>query len=475
MPGQPIPFAPSMQPDRDEIVGGAPLAVNAVWDGSGFRRRPGLAAYSGAPATAFASTAISGLHLTTGGHLLAVDSATPARAIYDVTASSADNLSDGDGTGALRGSGRPVFAETEAIVAITGGAEPQKIDLTVTPPVSSRLGGDPPLATHVVANNGRLLLNNTQSVNNIRFSDTSYGSSYTGHETWPALNFLQSDARADKVAAIGDSSNEVIAFGRTTTQGFSADSVIAYASVASRDFGCSAPYSIVRLETGFAWIDHKRRIILSDCRTFEHISADIQAEIDAMASVELAYGYQPYPGFVAWRFPDGRTLAYDTQRQTWALWMGWNSLSETFSPWLGSAGVLRDDTGVALIGTTDGAVRQLAYGNATDMGESIVMQITTPFVTRGSSLRKWCKGARFMFRRGEATGDSRVRISWRDDLGPWQPDREIPLSGESGDYTMGVPLQGLGVYRMRQWRLLYSGPDDLVFAGATEEFELEES
>lgn len=477
MPQQPIPFAPKMEPDTDPLMGAAPVAVNAVYDGAGFRRRMGLGSYTAAPSAAIASTAISGLHLTAGGILLAVDSAIPNRNIYAVTAGGAQSLSQADGSGGLRGTSRPVFAETEAIVAIAGGAEPQKVDLTLTPVVSTRLGGSPPGCSHIIANNSRLLTNNTSVKNRINYSDQAAGSSYAGHEVWSGgtSGYIASDARADYVVGLGDNANEVFGFGRKTTQAFAADSTVTYASVSARDFGCSAPNSILRLENGFGWLDHKRRIIISDGRAFDPISHPIQFEFDGMVDTEDTYSFTPYTDMLAWRFADGRTFVYDTRMASWSLWMGFDSVTNAYEQWLGSAALIRDDNGQCLIGTTTGKIRRLAYGNADDDGDPIVMTLTTGFLGRGTSARKWCKRVWFMFRRGEAGADSKALVSWRDGASaPWGTPRELFLSGTPGDFSVGVDLQGLGVYRMRQWRLTYSGPDDIVFAGAIEDFELTE-
>lgn len=463
-----------MEPDTDPIMGAAPVAINAAWDGVGFRRRMGLAVYSGAPSTTFASNAISGLYLAANGTLLAVDSTSPQRQIYRLVTGAATNISDTSSTGGLRGTSRPVFAETEAIVAIAGGEEPLKIRLDTG--ACSLLGGSPPQSTFIVANNSRLLCNNMSVRNRINYSAQAAGSSYSGHEDWSSASagYVASDARADYVVALGENANEVYAFGRKTTQVFAADSVITYASVTARDYGCSAPSTVLRIENGFAWLDHKRRVVVSDGRSFQVVSGPIQSELDDMATVSDAYGFEPYDGILCWRFTDGRTFAYDTERQTWSLWMGWDNGANNFQDWKVTAALIRDDTGECLVGTRAGAVRELTYGAADDYGQRIVMELKTGFLNRGTSARKWCKKVRFIFRRGDSSTDSNLSISWRDGLGAWGPERPVALAGGGGDRSVVVEMSGLGVYRMRQWRLRYSGPDDLVFAGAVEDFDVSE-
>lgn len=474
MPEAPIPFGPVMEPDSDPVVGAPPLAVNAIWDGSGFRRRRGLGTYDGAPSTAIASTAISGLYLTANGHLLAVDSAAPARNIYDVAAGGANSLTQPDGTGGLRGSGRPVFAETEAIVAIAGGEGIVKVVLGASPLEASLLGGTQASATHVIANNSRLLANNLTVRNRINFSDLAAGSSYAGHEDWStvgAAGFIASDARADYVNALLDSTNEVMAFGRRSAQSFSADSVSGYASVATKDFGCSAPYSAIRFDDGVGWLDHKRRIVLSDGRGIRVASGPIQEELDTMSSVEDAYALELYQRMLAWKFSDGRTFVLDRERNTWSLAMGWDTGTNNFTAWKATATCIRDDSGVSVVGTSDGKVLKLERSSTSDAGTDIVMDLRTGFVSRGTTARKWCKHVRFMFH-GGLVADGKALISYRDGFGAWEPDQVVPLYRSVLGGTLGVDLYGQGVYRARQWRLRYSGSEDIVFAGAFEDFEV---
>lgn len=471
---QAILFGPQMEPSSDPVTGAPPLAVNAVWDGNGgFRRRRGLGSYDGAPSTAIAATAIQGLHLTANGHLLAVDSAVPARNVYDVGPSGASSLT-GDGAGALRGSGRPVFAETEAIVAIAGGEDIVKVVLDASPLESSLLAGTQAHATHVVANNSRLLANNLTVRNRVNYSAPAAGSSYAGHEDWTTIGsagYIASDARADYVTALLDSTNEVMAFGRRSAQSFSADSVSQYASVATKDFGCSAPYSAIRFDDGVGWLDHKRRIVLSDGRGIKVVSGPIQEELDTMASVEGCYVMELYQRQLAWKFADGRTFVLDRERSTWSLAMGWNTATNNFQAWSATSTCIRDDSGVSVIGTSDGKILKLERSSTSDDGTDIVMDLRTGFVSRGTSARKWCKHVRFMFH-GGSVADGKALVSWRDGFGAWEPDVVVPLYRSALGGTLGVDLYSLGVYRARQWRLRYSGSEDIVFAGAFEEFEV---
>jgi hypothetical protein len=135
--------------------------MNVVIDSRGaIRRRPGISTYSGAPSTVIDGEGIHGLHATQDGNLpgklYAVAAPQVSRPFYLLAAGGATDLSLVP-MGWLAGSSRPIFAETEQLLVIATGAELQKIDRDTN--LSERLGGDPPLASHVVANSSRLLAN----------------------------------------------------------------------------------------------------------------------------------------------------------------------------------------------------------------------------------------------------------------------------------------------------------------------------
>jgi hypothetical protein len=219
------------------------------------------------------------------------------------------------------------------------------------------------------------------------------------------------------------------------------------------------------------WLDHKRRIVVSDGRGIRVVSGPIQEELDTMASVTDCYAMELYQRHVAWRFADGRTFVLDRERDTWSLAMGWGA--GNFAPWSVTATCIRDDSGVSCVGTSDGKVLKLERASNTDNGTAIVMDIRTGFLTRGTAARKWCKRVRFLFN-GGLDADGHALVSWRDGFGAWEPDRVVPLAKGALNGTLGVDLYGLGVYRARQWRLRYSGSEAIVFAGAFEDFEVVE-
>lgn len=478
MPTLPIPFVPLQESGSEPLAGASPVAMNVVLDGKGaVRRRPGIAAYSGAPSSVIDSDGIEGLYVTAGGILYAVGSGAPGSSIYAVTAGGAANLSAGPGTD-LRGGRRPVIAETEALLVLAAGAEIQKVDLATYQ--SARLGGSPPTASHVIANASRLLSNDMTVRSRVRYSDQAAGSSIEGHETWDTSGtsgFFSAESRPDPIVALHENTNEVFAFGSTTVQGFAPDPANTYATVMALEHGCAAPYSVVKIDQRFAWLDDRGRFVLSDGRGAQVVSSPaIQQTLHDMATTSDCRGYRVHHGPVdclVWTFPtDGRTFVYQLGGG-WSQWSGWDDGSNNWLPFSVTAHHQRPGSAENLVGTSAGRIGVLKASASDDLGTRINAHVTTGFLNRGTDRRKHCQAVRFAFKRGFAASSTTATafFSYRDDYGPWENDMPISIGG-SGDF---IPVEGprsLGTYRRREWRFTFSNSDELVLVGATEDYDV---
>src|SRR5882757_845731 len=126
MPEQAIPFTNQQASGQEELAGASPVAINVCIDATGTMiRRPGIIPYIGSQNTG----SPIGLHTTNANRVFAVYSTVGEREIWDIS----DPLSPfklaqaGGAAMGLNGTARPVFAETEMIVAVAGGADIQKI------------------------------------------------------------------------------------------------------------------------------------------------------------------------------------------------------------------------------------------------------------------------------------------------------------------------------------------------------------
>jgi hypothetical protein len=475
-----IPFANLQESGLDVLGGSSPSAMNVILDAKGVvRKRPGVGASSLATSAVFNAAGIDGVYATLDGRILAIGTGGAERVIYAVTPGAASAIGAGLPPQGLRGADRPIFAETELLVVIAGGREIEKF--VKNGAATDRLGGTPPIATHVVGLSNRLLANDVQTDRTkVRFSDVALGDTdYSGHELWSlggvgTSGYFTAESRPDNVVALAENTGEVFVFGQGTLQTFAPDAVTTYAPVASLEIGCGAPYSIVKVDSQFYWIDNKRRIVKSNGRSYEVVSDQIQRTLDGMPTVADAFGYHVSVGFLdamVWTFPtDGRTFVLQ-KGIGWGQWSGWDG--ENWSRFIVNAACFTPTDGIVLVGTTTGKVGEISLDTHSDFDTQIQAEVITGYINRDTDARKHCKRVRLSLRRGEAgtTPGPQAYLRWRDRNGPWEGEIPVDL-GSSGDREIVVEYPSLGVYRFRQWGFELSGTDELALVSATEEFDV---
>ncbi len=526
-----IPFTSALETSSEEISGASPECFNVVLDRRGLlRKRPGLAAYTGvAPSTAVDANGILGLYLTQDrvAHTSGTSqvSGTHPGVLYAVGATI--NAADGagnrgrnvyrivGGVATLVGIGtvaqnrlstplaiatirfpRPIFAETEALLVIAGGAEIGKIDIrpeTFSAPnfttnadyhEMSFLGGCPPLASHVLTNSSRILANDTQlDQTKVRFSDISQGIvDFSGHESWDpspgAAGFFTAEARSDYVVACAENTNDIFCFGTTSLQLFAPDSSVTFAPSITREAGCLAPYSVIKVDDKYMFVDHLTRVVSSDGRQWDDMSGPIQSTLDGLTTPEDAYAYRVSDSFVdcvVFRFEgDAETLVMQ-KGIGWGRWALWVPATSSFTRFPVLSHVLRSDGGLNVVGLDDGTIRTLSLDNETDLGVPIVAHVSTGFLDHGTDNLKESLAVRLTFKRTPTlSAGVSCYLEWRDDLSSEWTVIELDLGVDDGDLNPVVTLRSLGVYRRRQWRFRFADSAGLFLVKATEEFEVEE-
>lgn len=523
----PIPFGPLLETSGEEIAGASPEAYNVIIDRRGaLRKRPGIAAYTGvAPASSIDAAGVLGLYLTeqrvahTTG--TATVSGTHPGVLYAVGATV--NASGGGhnagrnvyrivgGTATLVGTGaanedrlatpaaiattrfpRPVFAETEALLVIAGGAEVGKIDIrpeTFSAPnfttnadyhEMSFLGGCPPLASHILANSSRLLANDTQlDQTKLRYSDITQGIvDFTPHESWDpspgAAGFFTAEARADSIVSCAENTNDIFVFGRTSLQLFSPDPSVTFAPSVTREAGCLAPYGPVKVDDKFVWLDHLTRFVGSDGRQWEDLGAPVQGTLDGLTTPSDCYGYRFSESFadcIVFRFEADQETLVLQPGIGWGRWALHDADADAFTMFPVLSHLLRPDGGLNVVGMEDGTICTLSLDNGTDLGDPIVAQCTTGFLDRESDLLKETLQVLLSFKRTQALSeDVTCYLDWRDTLAEEWNTREIELGVDDGDASPVIPLHGLGTYRRRQWRFRFPDSAGLYLVRATERF-----
>lgn len=480
MPFGAVDFSNKQTSGLDPLAGVGAHAINVIREASGaVRRRPGIVAHAEAPEETLDGNPISGIHVTQAGLLFAVSETGAERVIYRVSGGVAADLGPTAPYG-LRGTGRPVFSETEALLVLAGGSLIQKVELDGN--VSSRLGGSPPDSTHVIAIASRLAVNDLDlDRSKIVYSGVAAGTlTYAGHEQWSTgiglAGFISAEGRPDPIVALHENTNEIFAFGSTTLQVFAPDPTLTFAPVASREFGCSAPYSVVKSDQQFMWLDDRRRFVISDARSHDVISDPIKQTLDDLERVDDCFGYRVVMGpldAIVWTFPTGGVSFCFQKGSGWSQWQGWNG---NWTQFAATAHFHRSDLNKNVVGLEDGRIAELSFASQTDLGDPINASVTSGYENRATDNLKHCIAVRVALRRGEsqsATGPI-AWLTWRDRPGAWQG--RIPVSlGRSSDTEIVVSFRSLGTYRRRQWGFEFTGTEALVLVGVTEEYEVLET
>jgi hypothetical protein len=480
MPQEPISFGPFLESSYDELGGASPSAINVVIDEKGtVYKRPGISTYSVAPETVVDANGIIGLYSTNDSQLFAIGGTPLSRNIYKISGGSSTNLSSLPAS-TLTGPSRPTFTETEVFFILTGGNDIQKVRLDTN--ASSRLGGSPPFSSHVAANSSRLLANDvTVDRTKVRFSGVSQGTvDTTLHEYWTNDGisdhggFFTAEARPDNVVAVHENTNEIFVWGTDNVQVFVPDSSLTFAPAATREFGCIAPYSIIKKDQEFMWLDQHRRFVYSDGRTFQQIEKPIKRQLDALSTVSDCFGYRVLLGHIdcfVWTFPtDGTTFAYQVGGG-WSTWNGWDSSQSNFKVLQVLSHHLRRDGGVNVVGTISGKIGKFSQTAYDDLGEPIVSRVDSGFINRDTDNLKLCKAVKIAIRRGQNSTESLGRLEWRDNTGPWTGPIYLD-TGSTGDDHIVKEFRSLGTYRRRQWRFTFSDSVNLALVKVSEDFEV---
>lgn len=460
-----------------------PVAMNIVTDGRGcINRRPGISFHSNAYSEVIDSNGVDKIHVTNKGAIYAVGSSSSNfRNIYKVTSGGSSDISGGESSRMLVGTNRVIVAETEALLVFAGGKYLQKVVLDTN--VSSRLGGTPPDSTHIVGNSQRLLSNDiTVDRTKVRYSGTAIGTSdYSGHETWTFAGvglsgFFTAEARPDPIQAIAENTNEVFVFGTTNLQIYTPDVQYAFSPVSTIESGLIAPYSVIKSDQNFAWLDHHKRFVISDGRKVQDISDPIGATIGGISDVSDCFGYRvvedPVDCYV-WTFPtDGRTFVY----QVGVGWGQWQGYDWTHNNWcqLPVTCHEHDKTrDVNFVGTSNGYIGHFDSSSESDFDDQINAYVETGYDNRGTDSRKFCKAVRIALRRGEVSGTTRPVgfLQYSDAPGEWSEPFYVDF-GISGDTNPVVSFRGLGTYRRRAWRFTFSGSVNLALVSVIEEYEV---
>jgi hypothetical protein len=392
------------------------------------------------------------------------------------------------------------------MLVMAGGAQLQKWlgpgklagQATSQPLANTGVGGPPPSADFVCAIAQRLVAQYSGTSGQIRWSGP-----LEDYENWDmstgGAGFVQAAAKPDPIVAMLDNTNEVFCFGTETLQVFAPaalnidvndpTNLLDFAPSRTMNIGTVSPYAVVAVDDMFAMLDRQRRFIFTDARTYTDISRPVAKLLRDLKSISDAWGFRMRFGrfdCIVWFFPtDGFGLTYDTQTQNWSEWREQATAGSV------GLGIVSDvapsitcaynwsEKGALLVGMSDGRILKLDDDSSVDSdGTAIRVEVVSGFNDHGSTAQKHCHTLMLTFKRtfaalpagaGGLSASGHVRISKRDNQGAWKIVKDQELSY---DTAPAIQIRSLGVYRTRQWKVEYSGEDELQLVSAQEEYEI---
>lgn len=495
-----IEFLNAVDTVADELAGSIPVATNVITDSAkGVRRRPGIVTDGVSSGGVVDAMGISAIKRTSAGTVLAISSgddwaiqplylypgseytgaypSTGPRRLYVVTPDGAGwpwaTQNAGSNTWpVVFCTGKPEIVETDRICAIAGGAEVYKVDLLNKS--FDKLGGNPPKSSSVTSFGSRLVLNDVENYSQVRYSAVATGIvSYAGFEDWLTSvghgGIISAEYKPDPVVAVKNTTNELVVFGATTTQFYAKDSTYVFSPSVTLDRGIGARSSPIVADEKIAWLDDRRRIVVSDGREVTDIGVTIQPILDSLSSVSDCFSYRVFTSrsdCLVFAFPEGGLhLAYQRQTGGWGVWNSTTARGVP-GPMLVSAADLASATTYA--GTIDGRVGRFQSSATKDIDRVIQATVYSGFQNYDTEARKHCKGLHVVIRTGNVVPGEALVIKYRDDLGGWNTAATISLDSADANLSRTFNYFGLGVYRRRQWRFDFAGESDIVLVAAYE-------
>lgn len=446
----------------DSLSSASSSVINWETDESGINRpRAALSAYSATNAGNGASIGLCRwknyvINVTSDRYVRVLSDAVPDA--FSV-ASSATTSTQVGGTAS-----RVTFAIGDSYVYMAGGGQIQRWATLATPP--DTLTSAPTLSTHVAVLGQRLIANDKNTPNFFYWSDIGEGA----WTSWPAANTAAADARPDPIVALAETGSELFIWGTETVQCYAvgSDPTLPFDLVNSIDVGIAAPYAYCRLaETGFVFLDDRRRVVSTDGREITVLSDAIQKSLNDLTTISDCWFYREVRGqhsSLVVRFPsETRTFVYDLKGQKWGERKYY--LAPFQSDFPVSAHVYWPAYNYNLVGSSLSSVGLLRFDETSrqDIGGPLVCERTTGWQDFGTTARKRSTRTQVVMRRGTAAqgatpGALELRV--QNDDGPWSPWQQVSV-GTPDDYAQVMECRGTnGIFRRRRYGLRYSTSED---------------
>lgn len=335
----------------------------------------------------------------------------------------------------------------------------------------------PQEATHVVYNGLRFLANEKDTARFV-FSDIDPDTGEFDPLYWDAIeNPLTSDTRGDNILGLYQAWDDIAVWGgegREIWQVTGGAPPLETRLGAFCEAGLIAPYSVQKADNTFfalCNVDGKPAVIRLQGNDPLIISTDIERVLDGLSTLNDAIGDIVSVGgqsFYLLTFPtEDQTWAYNIKLKEWYRWSWWNQDFATREAFIGRHFFYARQWGMHFcVSRTTGKVYRVDVDATTDDGNTIRTEWQSGRADGGTSKNKRVSLARFLFKRGvgDGAGSEPVAvIRWRDNGNmEWKNERQISL-GKQGHYEVYKELYGLGMFRNRQFSIIFTDPAERVF------------
>jgi len=306
-----------------------------------------------------------------------------------------------------------------------------------------------------------------------------YWSNVNDTTVWSALNFASATSSPDDIIANHVFNREVYLFGPLTIEIWENDGRTPFARVpgGALEIGCIAPYSIIKKDEGFYFLDNKRRFVFLNGRSPSFIDCPYQKEIQGLATVSDCIGLsieEAGQSFLKFIFPAAnRTFYYNAKTEKWGETGKWNSTDSNYQRWIGNCYCYCDTWNLHVLGGFGTSkVYQLSQGFYTEDGDILRDARRSGDIDYGTSKEKRSNELRIRLKRGDgATTTPVIMFRYRTNGRYWSNERQISL-GDSGEYDIFKRPPCRGIFRSRQYEITSTDGVEIVQADAEEDIDI---
>ena len=336
----------------------------------------------------------------------------------------------------------------------------------------------PAVVTHVAFIDGYIIAN---------FADAVFRSALDNALSWDVTWFFETESISDSVNAVHVADSKIYAFGPTTLEiwynaGLSGATPFARERVIER--GLIAPYSVLRANNTFYWLNEERRLVFLNGATVQSVSLPVDRSFNDIVTVDDAFGTLWRVGgkyFLVFSFPtEDKTWAYDLILDRWYPWGFWNSRQGKYQRVPYSTMTYMQAWGLHLAGSRiNDKIYQMSLSAYGDADDEIRCENRCGWNNFGADVRKKFHRMRLSVKRGAVTLDADdlshkpklIVQTRRNGKRAWSNERVVDLGG-IGDTNHFVDINRLGQFRDIQIRFVMSdfAPFVLVRAQAFLEY-----